>query len=92
MCKDNRKGGKCHVKKLDLSRTVYELTNEYPELVGIMAKLGFTEITKKPMLFSVGKNMTIPKGICVAWVMVKSWKLFVLILRMSSERSRLPKS
>lgn len=49
-------------KKLDLTRTVYELTQEYPELIEIMADLGFTEITKKPMLLSVGKIMTIPKG------------------------------
>lgn len=49
-------------KKIDLNRTVYELTQEYPELIQIMAKLGFTEITKKPMLMSAGKIMTIPKG------------------------------
>ncbi len=49
-------------KKLDLHKTVFELTQEYPELVQIMAELGFTEITKAPMLHSVGKVMTIPKG------------------------------
>ena len=49
-------------KKIDLNRTVFELTEEYPELIDIMAKLGFTEITKKPILHSVGKIMTIPKG------------------------------
>lgn len=49
-------------KELDLNKTVFELTQEYPELVEIMAKLGFTEITKKPILHSVGKIMTIPKG------------------------------
>ncbi|MDU1029584.1 MAG: DUF438 domain-containing protein [Clostridiales bacterium] len=49
-------------KKLDLNKTVFELTQEYPELVPIMADLGFTEITKKVMLHSVGKMMTIPKG------------------------------
>lgn len=38
-------------KKLDLNKTVYELTQEYPELIEIMAGLGFTEITKKPMLY-----------------------------------------
>ena len=38
-------------KKLDLSKTVYELTKEYPELIGIMAELGFTEITKKDAPF-----------------------------------------
>ncbi len=49
-------------KKIDLSKTVFELTQEYPELVDIMATLGFTEIKKKVMLRSVGKIMTIPKG------------------------------
>lgn len=49
-------------KKLDLNKTVYELTKEYPELIDIMAELGFTEITKKAMLHSVGKMMTIPRG------------------------------
>lgn len=49
-------------KKIDLNKSVYELTREYPELIDIMAGLGFTEITKKAMLNSVGKLMTIPKG------------------------------
>ena len=49
-------------KKLDLNKTVFELTQEYPELIDIMAELGFTEIKKKPVLHSVGKIMTIPKG------------------------------
>ena len=49
-------------KKLELNKTVYDFTQEYPELIEIMAGLGFTEITKKPMLYSVGKIMTIPKG------------------------------
>lgn len=34
-------------KKIDLSKSVYELTKAYPELIEIMAELGFTEITKK---------------------------------------------
>ena len=49
-------------KRLDLNKTVYELTQEYPELIDIMTGLGFKEITKKAMLHSVGKVMTIPKG------------------------------
>lgn len=49
-------------KPLDLNKTVYELTKEYPELVDIMKKLGFTEITNPAMLKSVGRMMTIPKG------------------------------
>lgn len=57
-----KKGIPTMEKILDLNKTVYELTQEYPELIDIMAGLGFTEITKKPMLLSVGKVMTIPKG------------------------------
>ena len=49
-------------RTLDLTKSVFELTREYPELIDIMAGLGFTEITKKPVLNSVGKIMTIPKG------------------------------
>ena len=49
-------------KKIDLNKTVYELVSEYPELTDIMYNLGFTEITKKAMLNSVGRITTIPKG------------------------------
>lgn len=50
------------MKTLNLNKSVYELTQEYPEVVEIMASLGFTDITKKAMLLSVGRMMTIPKG------------------------------
>lgn len=49
-------------KKLDLNKSVYELAQEYPEIIDVMVKLGFHEISKKAMLNSVGKFMTIPKG------------------------------
>ena len=49
-------------KKLDLSKSVYDLVTEYPEVVDIMKELGLSEITNKVMLNSVGKIMTIPKG------------------------------
>lgn len=49
-------------KKLDLNKSVFILTQEYPELVDIMAELGFTEIAKKAMRHSIGKMVTIPKG------------------------------
>ena len=49
-------------KKIDFSRSVYELTKEYPELIDIMKGLGFSEITKPFKLHTVGKMMTIPKG------------------------------
>ena len=50
------------MKQIDLSKSVYELVSEYPELADIMASLGFTEITKKLVLNSVGRMTTIPKG------------------------------
>ena len=49
-------------KTIDMSRSVYELVSEYPELQDIMVELGFTEIKKPAMLHSVGKLMTIPRG------------------------------
>jgi DUF438 domain-containing protein len=49
-------------KQIDLNQSVYTLVKQYPELKDIMADLGFTEVTKKAMLNSVGKVMTIPKG------------------------------
>ena len=49
-------------KKLDLSKSLYDLVTEYPEVTEIMKSLGFSEITNKVMLNSVGKIMTIPKG------------------------------
>lgn len=50
------------MKTIDLNRSVYELATEYPELIDIMAGLGFGEITKKAVLHSLGKITTIPKG------------------------------
>ncbi|MGN1382863.1 MAG: DUF438 domain-containing protein [Eubacterium sp.] len=47
---------------LDLKKSVYELVTENPELAELMAALGFTEITKKAALNTVGRMMTIPKG------------------------------
>ncbi len=49
-------------KKLDLNKPVYELVQEYPELVDILKDLGFSEITKPAMLHSLGRITTIPKG------------------------------
>lgn len=50
------------MKNIDLNKSVFELTKEYPELIEILNDLGFTEISKKAVLNSVGKIMTIPKG------------------------------
>lgn len=49
-------------RTLDLNHNVQELCTEYPELTGIMADLGFKDITKPLALATVGKIMTIPGG------------------------------
>ena len=49
-------------KEIRFIQSVYDLVKEYPEVTDIMKELGFSEITNKVMLNSVGKIMTIPKG------------------------------
>lgn len=49
-------------KEIDLSRTVYEITREFPEIVDIMKELGFESIAHEGMLNTAGRFMTIPKG------------------------------
>ncbi|HAX72761.1 MAG TPA: hypothetical protein DCY20_04495 [Firmicutes bacterium] len=50
------------VKLLNLNQTIYELTNQYPELINILYELGFHDIIKPNMLNTVGKIMTLQKG------------------------------
>jgi hypothetical protein len=47
---------------IDLSKSVYDICNEHPEVAGIMKDLGFTDITNPAMLKTAGRFMTIPKG------------------------------
>lgn len=49
-------------KTLDLSKSVYDLCTQYPELKEVMASIGFDEITKPGRLQTMGRLMTIPKG------------------------------
>lgn len=50
------------MKNMNLKLSIYQLVEENPELVPILEELGFVEVTRKNMLKSVGKVMTIPKG------------------------------
>ena len=43
-------------KKIDLNWSVYDITKTYPEVIDIMANLGFDEIKKPAMLNSVWTN------------------------------------
>lgn len=49
-------------RTIDLEKTVYELTEQYPDLTGIMKELGFLGIANPVMLKTMGRIMTIPKG------------------------------
>lgn len=49
-------------KIIDLTKTVYELTETYPELIPLMKEMGFAEVTKEGMRHTLGKKMTLPKG------------------------------
>ena len=52
-------------RKLDLSKTVYDLIQEYPELKDIMIEIGFKDLANPKVLKTVGRVMTIPKGCAV---------------------------
>lgn len=49
-------------KQLHLQSSLYELCTAEPEIIEIMAELGFTQIAMPGMLQSAGRFMTIPKG------------------------------
>lgn len=49
-------------KIIDFNLTVYELCTADPGIIPILAKAGFTDITKPGMLATAGRFMTIPKG------------------------------
>jgi hypothetical protein len=50
------------VKEIDLNRSVYELTEAYPELIGILKNLGFLGVTNPLIRKTLGKKTTIPEG------------------------------
>ena len=49
-------------KVIQLSKSVYEICQQYPELPQFLHDLGFTDITRPGMLSSVGWFMTLAKG------------------------------
>jgi len=50
------------MKIIDLNKSIYELSREHPEIIKIMDNMGFKDITKKGMINTAGRIMTIPKG------------------------------
>jgi hypothetical protein len=47
---------------VDVSKSVYEVCKENPDIIEIMKELGFDSITNPGMLNTAGRFMTIPKG------------------------------
>ena len=52
-------------KSLDLSKSVYELLQQYPELKETMIEIGFKDLSNPAKLNTIGRIMTIPKGCLV---------------------------
>ncbi|MDD5208610.1 MAG: DUF1858 domain-containing protein [Elusimicrobiales bacterium] len=49
-------------KTIDLDKTLYDLTTEYPELTDILFDIGFMGVKNPVMRESHGKQMTIRSG------------------------------
>lgn len=50
------------MKELDLKKSVYELTETYPELIGMLKELGFLGIANTLVRKTMGRKTTIPQG------------------------------
>lgn len=50
------------MKELDLSKSVYELTEAYPELIGILKEMGFAGVANPIVRNTLARKMTIPGG------------------------------
>jgi hypothetical protein len=50
------------MKEIDLQKSIYELTEEYPELIDILKELGFAGIAFPAVRKTLGKKMTLPSG------------------------------
>lgn len=50
------------MKKLDFKKNVYELTEEYPELINILKNYGFLGIANPVIRNTLGRITTIPEA------------------------------
>lgn len=49
-------------KTVDLNKTLYDLTTEYPELIEVLFDLGFMGVKNPVMRETHGKQMTVKAG------------------------------
>ncbi len=52
------------MKEIDLKKSLYELTETYPELIGILKEMGFLGVANPVTRNTLGRLTTIPQG-CV---------------------------
>jgi len=50
------------MKQIDLNKNVYDLTEQYPELIEILKEMGFLGLANPIMRATMGKVTSIPQG------------------------------
>ena len=50
------------MKELDFSKSVYDLTESYPELIPLLKEMGFLGVVNPILRKTLGRATTIPKG------------------------------
>jgi uncharacterized protein len=50
------------MKEIDLTKSIYQLTEEYPELIETLKELGFAGVTVPVVRKTLGKKTTLPEG------------------------------
>ena len=48
------------MKVIDLNKSIYDLTEEYPELIDLLKELGFAGLAFPAVRKTLGKKMTLP--------------------------------
>ena len=50
------------MKEIELKKSVYELTESYPELISILKEMGFFGVANSVVRNTLGRVTTIPQG------------------------------
>ncbi|MCM8787417.1 MAG: DUF1858 domain-containing protein [Candidatus Omnitrophica bacterium] len=51
------------MKKININKTVFELTQEYPELIDILVELGFLGVKNPVIKNTLGRVTTLKQGV-----------------------------
>ncbi len=50
------------MKQVDLKKSLYDITEQYPELIPVLGDIGFLGVSNPVMRNTHGRTMTIPAG------------------------------